>query len=98
MIVHIAKKPAANTIAEGVLEHATGALNVDGCRIQGFHLANQKRSCSRKSSWTGDSRVGKSQGMFAVSKDVPSYVAHKGGRYPMNVIFYVGSMPKFKKI
>ena len=31
----VARKPLAGTVAANVLEHGTGALNVDGCRIEG---------------------------------------------------------------
>ena len=31
----VARKPLVGTVAANVLEHGTGALNVDGCRIQG---------------------------------------------------------------
>lgn len=33
--VVMARKPLAGTVAQNVLEHGTGALNVDGCRIEG---------------------------------------------------------------
>ncbi len=32
--VVLARKPFAGTVAENVLEHGTGAINVDGCRIE----------------------------------------------------------------
>lgn len=32
-LVVVARKPLAGTVAQNVLEHGTGALNVDGCRI-----------------------------------------------------------------
>ena len=31
----LARKPLAGTVAANVLEHGTGALNIDGCRIEG---------------------------------------------------------------
>ena len=33
--ITVARKPLAGTVAANVLEHGTGALNVDGCRIGG---------------------------------------------------------------
>ena len=30
----LARKPLAGTVAESVLEHGTGALNIDGCRVE----------------------------------------------------------------
>ena len=32
--ITLARKPLAGTVAETVLQHGTGALNVDGCRVQ----------------------------------------------------------------
>lgn len=45
----VARKPFKGTVAENVLEHGTGALNVDGCRVEGreqteYGLTNAKRS------------------------------------------------------
>lgn len=31
----VARKPLSGTVAENVLTHSTGALNIDGCRIEG---------------------------------------------------------------
>lgn len=31
--ITVARKPFAGTVAENVLEHGTGALNIDGCRV-----------------------------------------------------------------
>jgi hypothetical protein len=33
--ITVARKPLAGTVAENVLAHGTGALNVDGCRVEG---------------------------------------------------------------
>jgi site-specific DNA-methyltransferase (adenine-specific) len=32
--ITVARKPLAGTVAANVLEHGTGALNVDGCRVE----------------------------------------------------------------
>jgi site-specific DNA-methyltransferase (adenine-specific) len=32
--ITMARKPLAGTVAANVLEHGTGALNVDGCRVE----------------------------------------------------------------
>lgn len=32
----VARKPFIGTVAENVLEHGTGAINVDGCRVEGI--------------------------------------------------------------
>lgn len=45
----VARKPLSGTVAENVLTHSTGALNIDGCRIEGrertdYGLTNSSRS------------------------------------------------------
>ena len=47
--VVVARKPLAGTVAQNVTQYGTGALNTDGCRIEGrertdYGLANAKRS------------------------------------------------------
>lgn len=38
----MARKPLAGTVAANVLEHGTGAINVDGCRIEGAKPATTR--------------------------------------------------------
>jgi SAM-dependent methyltransferase len=33
--ITVARKPLVGTVAQNVLEHGTGALNIDGCRVEG---------------------------------------------------------------
>lgn len=45
----VARKPLCSTVAENVLTHGTGAMNIDACRIEGrertdYGLANSSRS------------------------------------------------------
>lgn len=45
----VARKPLSGTVAENVLTHSTGALNIDGCRVDGrertdYGLNNSSRS------------------------------------------------------
>jgi len=70
----LARKPIIRTVADNVLEHGTGGLNIDGCRIEAGadHAKNTNRK-SVKSHW------GASEG-FAES------IAHEKGRFPANVI------------
>jgi DNA methylase len=41
--ITMARKPLASTVAANVLEHGTGALNVDGCRVSGEPSPSVKR-------------------------------------------------------
>ncbi|NBW22670.1 MAG: site-specific DNA-methyltransferase, partial [Caulobacteraceae bacterium] len=34
--ITVARKPLIGTVAENVLQHGTGAINVDGCRVEGM--------------------------------------------------------------
>ena len=69
----LARKPPIGTVVDNVLEHGTGGLNIDDCRIEAGkdHAKNTNRK-SVKGHW------GQSEG--AESE------AHKNGRFPSNVI------------
>lgn len=43
----VARKPLAGTVAANVLEHGTGALNIDGCRV-GFSDGEESPAASRR--------------------------------------------------
>lgn len=69
--VVVARKPLIGTVAENVLTHGTGALNVDGCRIgqpDGFG-GGAKASSGFVDGYEGD-----------------GFVASTKGRWPANVI------------
>ena len=68
----VARKPLIGTVAANVLKHGTGALNVDGCRIEGA----QPR-CEA----TGENAE---SGMFGMGSRRP--VGEGAGRWPANVI------------
>ena len=40
----VARKPLIGTVAENVLQHGTGALNIDGCRVGAESTARQNRA------------------------------------------------------
>ena len=81
----VARKPLAGTVAANVLEHGTGALNVDGCRVEhdgsgvwGDHGQNPERhdAVPGGNGHTfdgGPTRSGVSQ-------------RHAAGRWPANVV------------
>lgn len=82
--VVVARKPLIGTVAENVLAHGTGALNIDGCRIassaEDFAKlsagveAIRKRGGSMENSWANHSDL---------SGASP---ANPAGRWPANVI------------
>ena len=67
----MARKPLAGTVAANVVEHGTGALNVDGCRVEG-------------EPWThpGSNAVGGVYGDFGND----SARSNDKGRWPANLI------------
>lgn len=67
----LARKPLQGTVAQNVLEWGTGAVNIDGCRVEGEPHHNYGRTSGEKS-FCGE------------SKD--SFATPPQGRYPANVI------------
>lgn len=77
--VIVARKPLSGTVAANVLEHGTGALNVDACRVS---MSDADREAARVPMPTGmasglQGREGRSTDTFAPAE---------GGRWPANVV------------
>jgi site-specific DNA-methyltransferase (adenine-specific) len=70
--IALARKPFRGTVSANVLEHGTGAINVDACRIQG-------------GAWTrpGSNAIGGVYGGFANDS---ARTGHDAGRWPANVM------------
>ncbi len=73
--VVVARKPLSGTVAHNVMTHGTGALHIDGCRIDGrerteYGLANSKRT-----------RVS----TYGIPSESADFDATKG-RWPANVV------------
>ena len=80
--VCVARKPLIGTVVENVLEHGTGALNIDGCRIETNEKLVAGGSLRTNS---GDERKGASLGMFQDGTQ-NTYKQNEKGRWPSNVI------------
>jgi hypothetical protein len=86
--ITLARKPPIGTIAANVLEHGTGGLNIDGCRIEanGDKLGGGRISTTTDGwdrPWKHDSEAVeacKARGDEAVAK------AEHAGRFPANLI------------
>lgn len=81
----LARKPLIGTVAENVLQHGTGGLNVDGCRIE-TSRADQEYISERIGGFNQTRSIGgngKYQGGEIM--DRTAYDAAKG-RWPANVI------------
>jgi site-specific DNA-methyltransferase (adenine-specific) len=77
-IICVARKPLIGTVVANVLAHGTGALNIDGCRVDG----------PMDGVWgTSNATVGRDR-MFNASPEMGEYRSekHPAGRWPANVI------------
>jgi DNA modification methylase len=74
----VARKPLIGTVAANVLAHGTGAINVDGCRVENpDYDPNAVQRCQTK------------QGGHTVTLNVPGHeqaTYNAAGRWPANVI------------
>ena len=82
-IITMARKPLIGTVAENVLEHGTGALNVDGCRVAHGDDVDLSAVHRQQAEGTGIA-VGKGFVGAIRGKEIPMY--KPGGRWPANLI------------
>jgi DNA modification methylase len=81
--ITMARKPLTGTVAANVLEHGTGALNVDGCRVE--HGADVDLTSVQRQQAEGTGiAIGKGFVGSKLGKEVPMY--KPGGRWPANLI------------
>jgi site-specific DNA-methyltransferase (adenine-specific) len=76
----VARKPLCGTVAENVLTHGTGGINVDGCRVKGTWSTWRKKD-GTVSEQNQDSHAIYGQGMGDVRNP-----EHSAGRWPANLI------------
>ena len=82
----VARKPLTGTVAANVLEHGTGALNIDGCRV-GFESEADEQESKAKNQHAD---FGTEPGGNAVYGDysmVPAKNYNPPGRWPANLVF-----------
>jgi site-specific DNA-methyltransferase (adenine-specific) len=89
--ITVARKPLIGTVAENVLAHGTGALNVDGCRV-GSNAGWSYQSGRGGSGW---------HGRESLSTNLSKPMAATQGRWPANLIHdgsdeVVGLFPETK--
>ena len=75
----LARKPLVGTVAENVLQHGTGAMNIDGCRVEGVGPSGLKpytRSTTPEVYALGRAKAGREV----------TYTDHPAGRWPANLI------------
>jgi site-specific DNA-methyltransferase (adenine-specific) len=72
----VARKPLVGTVAANVLEHGTGALNIDACRVGSDPIEIHRRTDSEVAA---SSMAGRSTGSTGTGE-------FRSGRWPANVI------------
>jgi site-specific DNA-methyltransferase (adenine-specific) len=81
--ITVARKPLIGTVAQNVLAHGTGALNIDGCRVEAPDQDDLARNWDRET--TTDFRRGKFIG--GTSGGIQNtYSVSPAGRWPANLI------------
>ncbi len=75
----VARKPLAGTVAANVLQHGTGALNIDGCRVGRGEGDRTEYGLAHRRRGVGVRQVAPT---FA---EVTPYSPHTAGRWPANV-------------
>jgi len=81
--ITVARKPLCGTVAGNVLTHGTGAINVDGCRVQHGSDVDLSAVQRQQAEGTGHS-IGKGFVGSILGKEIPMY--KPGGRWPANLI------------
>jgi DNA modification methylase len=81
--ITVARKPLVGTVAANVLEHGTGAINVDGCRVE---LETDCRLL-KGGTYGGNRGSDKGTSMFGTNTKGLGYeVPSANGRWPANLI------------
>lgn len=75
----VARKPLAGTVAQNVLEHGTGAMNVDGCRVG--HASDDDLAASMAKNPGRMDTV--TSGVYGAGR--PQQSVNAAGRWPANV-------------
>ncbi len=87
-LICVARKPLAEgTIAANVLAHGTGAINIDGCRVETDENLNGGAYAEHgaRRPLEGDAREGAALGMFQPGKTATASYKQPIGRWPANV-------------
>lgn len=79
----VGRKPIKGTVAANVLEHGTGALNIDGCRIE---MSDADREVVDKRSGSDDGERGIYQNGVGKRAVGERFSSAPGGRWPTNVV------------
>lgn len=78
----LARKPLAGTLADNLLRHGAGAINVDGCRV-----GTDWNEPDRPASWANSGHSAKPEAEKIAAPPGVGMVLHPGGRWPPNAVF-----------
>lgn len=78
----LARKPLAGTLADNLLRHGAGAINVDGCRV-----GTDWNEPDRPASWAQSGHSAKPEAEKIAAPPGVGMVLHPGGRWPTNAVF-----------
>jgi site-specific DNA-methyltransferase (adenine-specific) len=81
----VARKPMAGTVAANVLEHGTGALNIDGCRV-GFVSDADERESKDKNRHADFGTEPGGNNVYGDYSTVPRTNYNPPGRWPANIV------------
>jgi hypothetical protein len=80
----VARKPLIGTVAENVLEHGTGGLNIDGCRVE--HVTVENGNLALNPHLRSCINGGNGGNIIAHEEDRRVVTPHALGRWPANFI------------
>ena len=82
--VVMARKPVEGTVAENVLKHGTGGINIDECRVEVDDNDSQLRTINRNQRL--EDKNSQSWGMNKTESNTEVQVVNPEGRFPANVM------------
>ncbi|HIF9321682.1 TPA: DNA-methyltransferase [Photobacterium damselae] len=87
--ITVARKPHKGTIANNVLKHGVGGLNIDACRV-GYENDAQNPATNplyrQKAGYKCDSSPDKGSNSFSIKSNGGTKNAHQEGRFPANLV------------
>jgi len=83
-VIHVLRKPLVGSVATNVLEHGTGAINIDACRIN----SGEQPSPTKAPGWDSYNKSNAEQGYRPTdyAQGDALYVPSESGRWPANLI------------
>jgi DNA modification methylase len=86
--ITVARKPLVGTVAANVLEHGTGAINVDGCRVEGVPPSVPQPVFNSPTGRTYGMKTGEGRNgtMSAAAGRWPANLIHDGNEEPAELL------------